>query len=144
MGWILLRVERGQEADLRGLVQGEANRAGPGVVQRVFVAPARPGYLLLKLGRSSFAPATRRVLDAVRRLPGVRGTVGDGDVPMLFADAPAKAFLLGTGGQFRKGDAATVLAGPFEGYKVRVDELIPERGLVRVLVTIFGRQAPIE
>ncbi|MCH7793092.1 MAG: transcription termination/antitermination factor NusG, partial [Planctomycetes bacterium] len=34
--------------------------------------------------------------------------------------------------------------GPFQGYEGSVDELLPEKGLVRVLVTIFGRQAPIE
>jgi transcriptional antiterminator NusG len=113
-------------------------------VRAVFVAPARPGYLLLQLARSSFSPATRRALEAIRGLPGVLRIVGEGEVPMLFADSPAKAFLLGTGGELRKGDVASVLAGPFEGYTVKVEELLPDRGLVRVLVTIFGRQAPIE
>ena len=34
--------------------------------------------------------------------------------------------------------------GPFQNYEGSVDEVLPEKGLVRVLVTIFGRQAPIE
>jgi transcriptional antiterminator NusG len=45
---------------------------------------------------------------------------------------------------FEKGEAVTIKEGPFEGYEGTVDELIPEKGLVRVLVTIFGRQAPID
>ncbi|MEM7621647.1 MAG: KOW motif-containing protein [Planctomycetota bacterium] len=45
---------------------------------------------------------------------------------------------------FEKGEAVTIKEGPFENYEGTVDELIPEKGLVRVLVTIFGRQAPIE
>ncbi|MFI4873302.1 MAG: transcription termination/antitermination protein NusG, partial [Phycisphaerales bacterium JB061] len=45
---------------------------------------------------------------------------------------------------FEKGEAVTIKEGPFEGYEGTVDELLPEKGLVRVLVTIFGRQAPVE
>jgi len=45
---------------------------------------------------------------------------------------------------FAKGEHVTIKEGPFEGYEGTVDELLPEKGLVRVLVTIFGRQAPIE
>jgi transcriptional antiterminator NusG len=45
---------------------------------------------------------------------------------------------------FEKGEHVTIKEGPFQGYEGTVDELLPEKGLVRVLVTIFGRQAPIE
>ena len=45
---------------------------------------------------------------------------------------------------FEKGENVTIKEGPFQGYEGTVDELLPEKGLVRVLVTIFGRQAPIE
>ncbi len=46
--------------------------------------------------------------------------------------------------EFRKGDNIKINEGPFENYEGTVDELLPDKGLVRVLVTIFGRQAPIE
>lgn len=45
---------------------------------------------------------------------------------------------------FAKGEHVLIREGPFENYEGTVDELIPEKGLVRVLVTIFGRQAPID
>jgi transcriptional antiterminator NusG len=45
---------------------------------------------------------------------------------------------------FEQGEAVTIREGPFQGYEGTVDDLLPEKGLVRVLVTIFGRQAPIE
>jgi transcriptional antiterminator NusG len=45
---------------------------------------------------------------------------------------------------FEKGEHVTIKEGPFQGYEGTVDELLPDKGLVRVLVTIFGRQAPIE
>ncbi len=46
--------------------------------------------------------------------------------------------------QFEKGEHVTIKEGPFASYEGTVDEVIPEKGMVRVLVTIFGRQAPIE
>ena len=45
---------------------------------------------------------------------------------------------------FEKGEHVVIKEGPFQNYEGTVDELLPEKGLVRVLVTIFGRQAPIE
>ena len=46
--------------------------------------------------------------------------------------------------EFERGDNVTIKEGPFENYEGTVDEVMPDKGLVRVLVTIFGRQAPIE
>ena len=46
--------------------------------------------------------------------------------------------------EFVQGDSVTIKEGPFENYEGTVDEVIPEKGIVRVLVTIFGRQAPVE
>jgi transcriptional antiterminator NusG len=45
---------------------------------------------------------------------------------------------------FQKGEHVVIKEGPFESYEGTIDEMLPEKGLVRVLVTIFGRQAPIE
>lgn len=45
---------------------------------------------------------------------------------------------------FTKGEHVVIREGPFASYEGTVDELFPEKGIVRVLVTIFGRQAPIE
>ena len=46
--------------------------------------------------------------------------------------------------EFAKGDHVTIKEGPFENYEGTVDEVLPDKGKVRVLVTIFGRQAPVE
>ena len=45
---------------------------------------------------------------------------------------------------FDKGEQINITEGPFEGYDGTVDELLPDQGKVRVLVTIFGRLAPLE
>jgi transcriptional antiterminator NusG len=45
---------------------------------------------------------------------------------------------------FQPGERVRVLDGPFEGYEGIVFETLPETGLVRVLVHIFGRQTHID
>jgi len=46
--------------------------------------------------------------------------------------------------EFQKGDAIKIREGPFENMDGTVDELLPDQGKVRVIVTIFGRATPIE
>jgi len=45
---------------------------------------------------------------------------------------------------FEKGEHVVIREGAFENYEGTVDELFPEKGMVRVLVSIFGRQAPVD
>ncbi|MCH8821995.1 MAG: hypothetical protein IH984_00660 [Planctomycetes bacterium] len=45
---------------------------------------------------------------------------------------------------YKPGNRITITEGPFEHYDAIVEEVLPEKGLVRVRVTIFGRQAPVE
>ena len=46
--------------------------------------------------------------------------------------------------EFKKGDAIKVKEGPFENFDGTVDEIFPDKGVVRVIVTIFGRATPLE
>ncbi len=45
---------------------------------------------------------------------------------------------------YKPGDRVTITEGPFEDFDAVVDEVPTERGLVRVMLNIFGREAPIE
>jgi len=46
--------------------------------------------------------------------------------------------------QFQKGDSVKVKEGPFESFDGVVDEVDAEKGMVKVIVTIFGRPTPVE
>jgi transcriptional antiterminator NusG len=46
--------------------------------------------------------------------------------------------------EFHKGDNVKIKEGPFENMEGTVDELLPQQGKVRVIVTIFGRSTPVE
>jgi transcriptional antiterminator NusG len=46
--------------------------------------------------------------------------------------------------EFKKGDAVKIKEGAFENFEGEVDEMLGDKGLVRVIVTIFGRSTPVE
>lgn len=104
-----------------------------------------PGYLLVKM-----------VMDdptwlAVRTTPGITGFVGAGRNPtplsgrevkniQKFISAPAKRFKT----RFSTGEAVKVTDGPFSDFLGTIDEIDEEKGRVKVLVSIFGRETPVE
>ena len=45
---------------------------------------------------------------------------------------------------FTKGEAVKVMEGPFSNFDGVVDEVKPDKSKVRVLVSIFGRETPVE
>jgi transcription termination/antitermination protein NusG len=46
--------------------------------------------------------------------------------------------------RFSEGERVEIIDGAFKGYVGMVSEVFPERGVVRVLLTAFGRQAPFD
>lgn len=104
-----------------------------------------PGYLLVKL-----------IMDdstwlAVRTTPGITGFVGAGKNPtplsseevsniQKFVAAPAKRFKT----RFSTGEAVKITDGPFSDFLGTIKEIDQEKGKVKVLVSIFGRETPVE
>ena len=104
-----------------------------------------PGYLLVKM-----------ILDdptwlAVRTTPGITGFVGAGEKPtplseseviniQKFVSAPAPRFKT----KFSVGEAVKITDGPFADFLGTINNLDEEKGKVKVLVSIFGRETPVE
>jgi transcriptional antiterminator NusG len=44
----------------------------------------------------------------------------------------------------RKGDMVKIKSGAFDGFDGAIDEVNPDKGTVKVIVTIFGRPTPVE
>ena len=100
-----------------------------------------PGYVLVKM------ILTNESWQVVRNVRGVTGFVGsDGKaIPLteeeiLALGVEKREISIG----FQVGDSVKVLDGPLEGFIGTVDELEPERNRVRVAVSMFGRETPVD
>ncbi|PZG04652.1 transcription termination/antitermination protein NusG [Nonomuraea aridisoli] len=113
-----------------------------------------PGYVLVRMELTDESWA------AVRNTPGVTGFVGLSNKPSplsldevakLLAPEPSeetkKAAAKTTAGptvEFEIGESVTVMDGPFATLPASVSEISPESQKLKVLVSIFGRETPVE
>jgi len=104
-----------------------------------------PGYVLVEMimGDDSWY--------VVRNTPGVTSFVGSGNKPTPLTDGEVRAILRQIKLDapkykvaFTKGESVRVTDGPFTDLHGVVDEVNPERNKVKVLVSIFGRETPVE
>jgi transcriptional antiterminator NusG len=104
-----------------------------------------PGYVLVQM----------RMTDdswyVVRNTPGVTSFVGHGNRPTPLEDNEVKAILKQMEEEapkvrvsYQVGQAVKITDGPFTDFEGTVDAIDHERGRVRVLVSFFGREAPVE
>lgn len=110
------------------------------VTEKIF-----PGYILVRM-----------ILDdnswlAVRTTQGVTGFVGVGNKPTPIGDKEVEAiekFMAMEAPKFRAkfsvSEAVRIVDGPFAEFLGSVESIDEERGKVRVLVSIFGRETPVE
>lgn len=104
-----------------------------------------PGYVLVKM-----------ILDdeswlLVRTTQGVTAFIGAGNKPTPISDKEVEAIqkfmateepLYKT--SFVKGEAVKIIDGPFTDFLGSIDEIDEQRGKLKVLVSIFGRETPVE
>jgi transcriptional antiterminator NusG len=110
-----------------------------------------PGYILVRMDLTDESWA------AVRNTPGVTGFVGLSsrpsplslsEVATLLAPEPeekaAKAEVTRSTVEFGVGESVTVMDGPFATLPATVNEINPDTQKLKVLVSIFGRETPVE
>lgn len=105
-----------------------------------------PGYILVKM-----------LLDddswtAVRTTQGVTSFVGMGNKPTAISDAEVQTIVKFMQQEdqptykqiFSEGDTVKIVDGPFAEFIGKIDNVDKEKGKVKVLVSIFGRETPVE
>jgi len=104
-----------------------------------------PGYVLVEM-----------IVDddswyVVRNTPSVTGFIGAGTVPTPLAKGEVDTLMKRIGVEEPKykidvavGDRVKITDGPFKDFDGKISEIDMERGRVKVLVTIFGRETPVE
>ena len=104
-----------------------------------------PGYILVQMRMSD------QSWGVVRNTPGVTGFVGSGNTPAplpeeeigrILKQMSAEAPKVKVG--FRKGQSVRVTDGPFIDFVGVVDDMSEGKGKVKVLLSLFGRETPVE
>ena len=165
MQWYVIRVQTGKEEQVKTNLERRARETGKeDKIGRILVLSEKvsevrhgakrvterksyPGYVFIEM-----------VLDddtwfLVRETPGIGDFVGPqmepvplspDEVDKLIADAEKVEEKPKLQINFKVGDGVKIKEGPFQNFDGIVDEVIPDKGLVKVIVTIFGRATPVE
>ena len=108
-----------------------------------------PGYVLVRM------ELTDESWSCVRNTPGVTGFVGNAHHPSPLTLTEVENILaprpLKKGGMIEMkdidyaiGESITVMDGPFATLPATISEIMPEQAKLKVLVSIFGRETPVE
>ena len=104
-----------------------------------------PGYVLVEMNLTDIS------WYVVRNTPGVTGFVGTGAKPVPLHEEEAEKILAQMGYMgnrikvnFSLGESVRIIGGPFEDFVGSVDEIFAEKGKMRVSVSMFGRDTPVE
>ncbi|MEK8023805.1 MAG: transcription termination/antitermination protein NusG [Candidatus Hydrogenedentota bacterium] len=111
-----------------------------------------PGYVLVEMEADN-----ENAWFVIRNTPGVTNFVGSDGKPQSLPDDEVRHILrqMGMIGEVEKpkikpklelevGESVRITDGPFRDFVGMVEEANPDRGKVKVMVTIFGRSAPVE
>ena len=162
--WYVVHVFAGFEKELKKKIEEALEKAGLKEKVSEIVAPPEkiieiiglpsgpqarkfyPGYLLVR------AEPEEEVFEVIRGVEKVVGFMG-GKKPLPLREEEAQKILERLRVteikpkpryQFEPGDRVRVIQGPFANFHGVVDEVKPDKGKVRVLVSIFGRETPVE
>jgi transcription termination/antitermination protein NusG len=104
-----------------------------------------PGYVLVRMEMDD------DTWYALRNTPGVTGFVNINNVPIPLPDSEVQGILKGMTAEapkvkvsFAVGDTVRITDGPFADFRGEIDEINQEKGKIRVLVSFFGRETPVE
>lgn len=110
------------------------------VTEKIF-----PGYVLVDM------VVTDDSWYMVRNTPNVTGFIGTGTIPTPLSEEEIKALQKRMGieePQYKidvgVGESVRIVDGPFKNFEGKIDDIDNERGKVKVLVPVFGRETPVE
>jgi len=104
-----------------------------------------PGYVLIQMRMSD------QSWNIVRNTPGVTGFVGSGSKPIPLREEEVSQIMKQMAAEaprvkvgFRKGQSVRVTDGPFIDFVGVVDDISAGKGKLKVLLSLFGRETPVE
>jgi transcriptional antiterminator NusG len=172
MNWYVLRVASNKEEQVRDALERKVKiealeervgrilvptlkeRRMKGGVVKVLERKLYPGYVFVEMACEDDGSIAENVWFMVKETTGVGDFIGSSGKPtrmpdhdvvgMLAASQKAEDEPTLSGLDFKKGDPVKITDGNFENYEGEVDSVDTKRGLVTVVLTIFGRATPVE
>jgi transcription termination/antitermination protein NusG len=171
MQWYVLRVASNREEQVRETLARKVQIEGIGdIIGRVLVPVEQvkrirsgkqkvhkrklyPGYVFMEMQVKEDGKVDDRAWFVIKETMGVGDFIGTEGVPTAMRDTDVAKMLQEAEKpeespsikvEFRKGDQVKIREGAFENFEGTVDSIDAERGIVRVIVTIFGRSTPLD
>lgn len=171
MQWYVLRVQSNKEMSVRealsqkvqihdlGEIVGrievpvEQVKRIRGNKQTVYNRKLYPGYVFMEMEPGENGRVQEKAWFMIKETSGVGDFVGTEGIPTPMRDTDVAKMLLEAEKpeaapsikvEFKKGDQIKIREGAFENFEGAVDSIDQERGIVKVIVTIFGRSTPLD
>jgi transcriptional antiterminator NusG len=171
MQWYVLRVAANKEMQVKEALTQKVNKEGltdivgrievpveqvrriRGSKQTVHKRKLYPGYVFMEMEPAEDGRVQEKAWFMIKETSGVGDFIGTEGVPtpmrdtdvakmLLEAEKPEEAPSIKV--EFEKGDMIKIREGAFENFEGTVDSIDTERGIVKVIVTIFGRPTPLD
>ncbi len=164
--WYILQVHSGYEERVKATLQERISKEGLDEYFGEILIPTEQVVEMIKGSRKTssrrFFPGDMLVSMELndttwhivhQNMPRVVGFVGDDRNPVPLSDEDAGKIIgrIQDGSErprpkvvFDVGEVVRVIDGPFANFQGVVDEVFPDKGRVRVMVSIFGRETPVE
>jgi transcriptional antiterminator NusG len=171
MQWYVLRVASNKEQQVRDALERKVTVEGLNDVIGRIVVPMEqikrirsgrqkihrrklyPGYVFMEMQPKEDGRIPEQAWFVIKETMGVGDFVGTEGVPTAMRDTDVAKMLSEVEKpddspsikvDFKKGDLVKIREGAFENFEGSVDSIDSERGIVRVIVTIFGRSTPLD
>jgi transcriptional antiterminator NusG len=170
MQWYVLRVASNKEEQVRDTLAHKMEVEGVKSVGRIIVPTEQikriragkqrvlkrklyPGYVFMEMQSKEDGRIPDEVWFIIKETMGVGDFIGTEGVPTPMRDTDVAKMLKEVEKpentpnirvEFSKGDVVKIREGAFENFEGVVDSIDAERGVVRVIVTIFGRSTPLD
>ena len=112
-----------------------------------------PGYVFIEMELEEDGTIGEKPWFLIRETTGVGDFIGATGKPTAMRPVDVDKMLMQVekasegapmSVEFAKGEMVKIKEGAFENFEGAVDEVLPDKGLIRVIVTIFGRATPVE
>jgi transcriptional antiterminator NusG len=171
MQWYVLRVAANKEVQVRESLKQKVDNEGltdiigrievpveqikriRGSKQTVHKRKLYPGYVFMEMEATEDGRVPERAWFMIKGTSGVGDFIGTEGIPTAMRDTDVAKMLLEAERpeeapsikvEFQKGAQIKIREGAFENFEGVVDSIDTERGIVSVIVTIFGRSTPLD